>query len=418
VIIFLQSTLELKYRTMETVVKSNITRVEYLAKVVQELSLARSLEGVMNIVRKAARQLTGADGATFVLKDGTLCFYAEEDAIAPLWKGRRFPMDVCISGWCMRHKEKVIIEDIYKDDRIPHDAYRTTFVKSLAMVPIRTMNPIGAIGNYWSKTYTPTSEQMSLLQALADITAVTLENIQVYNELEQRVKKRTEELEHVNRELELFSYSVSHDLRAPLRAINGYMNIFMEDYANSMPKDAQDLAGKVTKNSRQMGLLIEDLLAFFKMGKKELSKTTISMDVMVRDICKVMLDENPDRSIQFDVDKLPDAQADQVLMRQVIINLVSNAVKYTGKREKGIIKIGSYQADGKTVYYVKDNGAGFDMAYTNKLFGVFQRLHSQKEFDGNGIGLAISEKIISKHGGKLWAEAKLNEGATFYFSIG
>jgi K+-sensing histidine kinase KdpD len=403
---------------METTMESNITRVNYLAKVVQELSLARDLEAVMQIVRKAARQLTGADGATFVLRDGDLCFYAEEDAIAPLWKGRRFPMESCISGWSMLHKEAVVIEDIYKDARISHEAYRTTFVKSLAMVPIRTVDPIGAIGNYWSEMYTPTQEQLSLLQALADITAVSLENIGVYSELEQRVKKRTEELEYANKELESFSYSVSHDLRAPLRAINGYMTIFMEDYAAGLNEDAKKIADKVMRNSHQMGLLIEDLLAFFKMGKKELSKKAISIDLMVKDICKLLQEENKPRVIEFEIGALPDALADQVLMRQVIMNLLSNAVKYTGNKEKALIVIGSQKQDEQTVYYVKDNGAGFDMAYSVKLFGVFQRLHSQKEFEGNGIGLAIVEKIISRHGGKIWADARQNVGATFYFSLG
>ncbi len=169
--------------------------------VVQELSLARDLETVMSIVRIAARELTGADGATFVLRQDDQCFYAEENAISPLWKGRRFPMEMCISGWVMLHREPALIEDIYKDPRIPVDAYRPTFVRSLAMVPIRTLNPIGAIGNYWAKRHRPTAEQVNLLQALADTTAVALENVRVYEELERRVHDRTAELQVVNNEL-------------------------------------------------------------------------------------------------------------------------------------------------------------------------------------------------------------------------
>jgi len=168
--------------------------MEQLVEVVQQLSMARDLATVMDVVRRAARKLTGADGATFVLRDGDLCFYAEEDAISPLWKGQRFPMSMCISGWVMLNREPAVIADIYADPRIPADAYRPTFVRSLAMVPIRTLQPVGAIGNYWAQPYLPTPAQVKVLQALADTTAVAMENVQVYAELEQRVRERTSEL--------------------------------------------------------------------------------------------------------------------------------------------------------------------------------------------------------------------------------
>ncbi len=169
--------------------------MEQLVGVVQKLSLTRSLEGIMEIVRHAARTITGADGATFVLRDGEQCFYAEEDAISPLWKGQRFPLNICISGWVMLHHQPAVIEDIYADSRIPADAYRPTFVKSLAMVPIRTIDPVGAIGTYWANRHLPSPEQVRLLQALADTTAVAMETVRVHAELEQRVQQRTSELQ-------------------------------------------------------------------------------------------------------------------------------------------------------------------------------------------------------------------------------
>ncbi len=171
--------------------------MEQLVEVVQLLSLARDLPTVMDIVRHAARKLTGADGATFVLRDNGKCFYAEEDAISPLWKGQRFPMSACISGWVMINRQPAVIEDIYADPRIPADAYRPTFVRSLAMVPIRTIDPVGAIGNYWATQHLPSPEQVKVLQALADITAVTMENVRIYEELEQRVQQRTSELQSI-----------------------------------------------------------------------------------------------------------------------------------------------------------------------------------------------------------------------------
>lgn len=190
--------------------------MEQLVEVVQHLSMARDLETVMDITRKAARRLTGADGATFVLRDGDKCFYAEEDAISPLWKGQRFPMKICISGWVMLNREPAVIRDIYADPRIPADAYRPTFVKSLVMVPIRTIDPIGAIGNYWATQHNPTPEQVKVLQALADTTAVALENVQVYSELDQRVSERTSELSAIldNVQVSILFVSDGHVERA------------------------------------------------------------------------------------------------------------------------------------------------------------------------------------------------------------
>ena len=165
-----------------------------LIDAIQALSLARSLPEIQAIVRTAGRRLTGADGATFVLRDGTRCFYADEDAISPLWKGQRFPMTQCVSGWAMTHRRPAVIEDIFADDRIPHDAYRKTFVKSVAMVPIRTADPIGAIGNYWAERHEPTAGEVALLQALADSTAVAMENVRVYEELERARQETLERL--------------------------------------------------------------------------------------------------------------------------------------------------------------------------------------------------------------------------------
>jgi putative nucleotidyltransferase with HDIG domain len=156
-----------------------------LLHAIQDLSLARSLPEVQAIVRTAARRLTGADGATFVLRDGDECFYADEDAISPLWKGQRFPLDMCVSGWVMSHREAVVIPDVFTDDRVPHEAYRPTFVRSLAMVPIRKYNPLGAIGNYWADRHEATAEEVQILQALADSTAVAIENVRTYQQLEE-----------------------------------------------------------------------------------------------------------------------------------------------------------------------------------------------------------------------------------------
>lgn len=394
-----------------------------LVHAVQDLSLARSMERVMEIVRKEARALTGADGASFVLKDRDMCFYADEDAIGPLWKGSRFPMKTCISGWAMINQKPAVIEDIFKDDRIPHDAYSPTFVKSLAMVPIRTVAPIGAIGTYWSKKYLPTEEQVTLLQSLADITAVTIENVNLYNELDQRVKDRTAELEiataklqSANQELEAFSYSISHDLKAPLRSIIAYSDILEEEISGVLDGRAKRTLGTVQKNAKRMALLIEDLLRFSKLGKEELRKTFINSDELLNEVLGSIKSSIPDKTT-IKVDPLLRVTADYRLLFQVWVNLLSNAAKYSSKKDNPVIEVGSYRDNQEIIFYVKDNGAGFDEKYSDKLFGVFQRLHDSAEFEGVGAGLALTKRIIDRHGGRVWAEGFVGQGANFFFSL-
>lgn len=265
-----------------------------------------------------------------------------------------------------------------------------------------------------------TSDTLTFCGFITDITErkQAEEKIKLFNQqLEQMVHERTEELEAVNKELESFSYSVSHDLRAPLRAIHGYMNIFSEEYSGKFDTEAQRLTSIIMNNTQKMGRLIDDLLAFSQLGRRELIKTPTSMTQMVLNVCEEQKRLEEGRTIEFIIQELPNALVDTVTMRQVWINLISNAVKYTKNRTRTVIEIGSDEGDDEQVYHVKDNGAGFDMLYYDKLFGVFQRLHSQKEFEGTGVGLAIVQRIVSRHGGKVWAKGKPDEGATFYFSL-
>lgn len=396
----------------------NGNHLALLVDTVQQLSQARDINTVTAIVRTAARKLTGADGATFVLKDKDQCYYADEDAIAPLWKGQRFPMSACVSGWVMQRKEPVLIEDIYKDDRVPIDAYKPTFVKSILMVPIHTVAPIGAIGNYWASNHLPTSEEVHLLQSLADITSVSIENVYVYNELEERVKQRTRELVEINKELEAFSYSVSHDLRGPLRTISGKLHFLLQDYTGKTI-DSEAIADikSIIEATKGMDLLINSLLDFSKSVKQPLKLTSLHMKKMVEDICRGLSEQESERNIKFDIQDIPDTQGDEVLMRQVWVNLLSNAVKYTSKKEQTEITVGALPAENGITYYVKDNGAGFDMKYYDKLFGIFERLHGATEFKGNGVGLALVQRILERHGGSIWANSALGEGAQFSFTL-
>jgi PAS domain S-box-containing protein len=236
-------------------------------------------------------------------------------------------------------------------------------------------------------------------------------------ELEQKVIERTSQLESANKELGSFSYSVSHDLRAPIRAINGYAKILEEDYSEKFDPEGTKVLHSIMQNSKKMGQLIDDLLAFSKLGRKEVTVSQINMDDLVKLVREELLVEEGENIPEFNIKELPPAKGDQSLIKQVWINLISNAIKYSKYKIKTNIEIGAYEKDNFVVYNVKDYGAGFDMQYYDKLFGVFQRLHSQEEFEGTGIGLAIVQKIVHRHNGTVWAESILNEGTCFYFSL-
>lgn len=235
--------------------------------------------------------------------------------------------------------------------------------------------------------------------------------------LEQKVIERTSQLESVNKELESFSYSVSHDLRAPLRAVIGYVRILKEDHGAQLNGEAERVMKNIMGNATKMGQLIDDLLAFSRLGRKELMKMYVSMQDMVMNICGEFKIEYNERDIQFNLNELLPAQCDSSVIKQVWNNLISNSIKYSKLNDKTIIEIGSEMKDSEIIYTIKDNGAGFDMRYADKLFGVFQRLHTDEIFEGTGVGLAIVHRIITKHGGKVWATGKVNEGATFNFSL-
>jgi signal transduction histidine kinase len=241
--------------------------------------------------------------------------------------------------------------------------------------------------------------------------------LRLNEDLEQLVVERTSKLELANKELESFSYSVSHDLRAPIRAINGYTKILEEDYHDKFDEDGLTVLASIITNSKKMGHLIDDLLAFSKLGRKSISGSEINMQEMVTTLCDEITKENLDRKIEFTIHPLTPIYGDPSLIHQVWINLISNSVKFSKYKPTTIIEIGCYQKDDQTVYFVKDHGAGFDMKYYDKLFGVFQRLHGQEEFEGTGIGLAIVQKIVTRHNGLVWGDAVINEGASFYFSL-
>lgn len=237
------------------------------------------------------------------------------------------------------------------------------------------------------------------------------------NKATEALQKAKERAEAANKELEAFSYSVSHDLRAPLRAIDGFTGILMDDYVSKLDKEGKRLGGIIQQNANKMGQLIDDLLAFSRMGRTSMKISKIDMKNMVNAIYHEATSTIERKRITFNIAKLPQAEGDTNMMRQVWMNLISNAVKFSSYRKQAVISVSCQEEQSKLIYCIKDNGVGFNMKYVDKLFGVFQRLHSEKEFEGTGVGLALVQRIILRHGGDVWAEGNVDKGATFYFSL-
>lgn len=246
---------------------------------------------------------------------------------------------------------------------------------------------------------------------------VAAEHQRVKAELECRVAERTAQLEVTNKELESFSYSVSHDLRSPLRAIDGFSRMLEEDYRDKLDDEGRRQIKVIRDSSRKMARLIDDLLAFSRLGRTPVAAAEVDMGALAQSVFDELRTVSRDTPARFDLKPMPPARCDPALLQQAWVNLLSNALKFAGRRENPVIEAGGHVDGTERIYYVKDNGAGFDMRYYDKLFGVFQRLHRADEFPGTGVGLAIVQRVVARHGGRVWAEGKVNEGATFYFSL-
>ena len=236
-------------------------------------------------------------------------------------------------------------------------------------------------------------------------------------DLEQRVIQRTAQLESANKELEAFSYSVSHDLRAPLRGIDGWSLALLEDYGGQLDKQGHEYLERVRSETQRMGHLIDDLLQLSRLARVEMRKEQVNLSAMAQTIAARLQEGEPQRQVKFKIQKGMSARGDARLLEVALTNLLDNAFKFTGKTPQARIEFGQTEIEGQRTFFVRDNGAGFNMAFAKNLFGVFQRLHKASEFPGTGVGLATVQRILHRHGGRIWAESAVNRGATFYFTL-
>jgi signal transduction histidine kinase len=373
------------------------------------LASARDEPGVCAIVRRAARELSGADGVTFVLRKGNQCFYADEDAIEPLWKGRQFPIETCISGWAMLNRQHVVIPDIYSDDRIPRDAYRPTFVKSLVMVPVRREDPIAAIGAYWASWHLPTPAEIGILQSQADAAAMPLHNVQLDANLKAALRherEARETAESANRLRDEFLALLSHELRTPLHVINNWL-WQLKQGKEVPPMILSRALDVIERNTALQSRLVDDLLDVSRAaaGTLSIDSQVVQLGPLAASVVAVNQPAAAEKSIDLTIAQVdnPTIWGDPERLQQVLSNVVSNAIKFSPKGGRVDVQVAREGAVASVV--VRDNGMGVPPEFLPHMFDRFRQADAglTRRQGGLGLGLTIVRDIMALHGGTVRA---------------
>ncbi|MET0661036.1 MAG: HAMP domain-containing sensor histidine kinase, partial [Steroidobacteraceae bacterium] len=384
--------------------------MDALVNAVASLAAARTLDDVMAIVSTSARALTQADGITFVLRQGDECFYADEEAIAPLWKGRRFPLETCISGWSMLNKQAALVPDIFADRRIPVDAYRPTFVKSLFMMPVGDEDPVAAIGAYWAEPHVATGAEQAVLEALAKAAALALRNIHLDGQLQEALKREQEarrSAEDAGRVKDEFLATLSHELRTPLHVIQNWI----WQLKRSMPADPrlQKALEVIERNSELQSRLIEDLLDVSRAtsGKLKVQTQLVDLAAMCTAVIEIVQLSARAKSIELECERerAPYVWGDPDRIQQILWNVLTNAIKFTP--EHGRVRLQVTRGARHACVYVEDTGIGVAPQFLPHVFDRFRQADasSTRRFGGLGLGLTIVKELMSLHGGSVRAES-------------
>ncbi len=393
-----------------------------LVDAVRRLSAARTTGEVQEIVRTAARGLVGADGATVVRNDDGFCHYVDEDAIGPLWKGQRFPASTCISGWVMEHREPAAISDIYLDPRIPHGAYRPTFVRSLIMVPIRRDDPIGAIGNYWGARHEPRPEEVEALQALADATSVALENVRVWSEMEERVADQTVLLREALGLQDRVLGTLAHEVRNCLAGSGMLLDLMLRAPEAGMDDPTRERLATIRGSIGDAAQIVEDQLTAVRDRAGELIPRPSGVDLaaMFDDMAGTydVLRRNDRVQLVFEAPSAPfPLITDEHLLKQALRNLIGNALKFT---DEGEVRVTVAEApEGRAAFAVTDTGTGIAEDDLARIFEAWEQAHTadHERPRGAGLGLPFVKRIAGLLGGELTVESRPGVGSTFTLTV-
>ncbi|MGE5505042.1 MAG: ATP-binding protein [Actinomycetota bacterium] len=382
------------------------------------LSMARGMDEIVDTVRTGVRGLTGADGVTFVLREGDICHYADEDAISPLWKGRRFPAEQCISGWAMIHRQPAVIEDIYKDPRIPHDAYRLTFVRSMVMVPVCMDDPIAAIGAYWATVRRPSEAEVAILQAAANAAAVAMTNVALMTQLRTvaaEAERRAAELAALHRQKSRFLAACSHDLRQPFQAMRLYHTVLAERVAPAQRAPLDGLGAAMAQGEELLHSLLE--VSTIESGLSPVAPTDVALGDVFERLRVTHAGPAAEKGLRLSfVASGLTVRSDPVMLVRILGNLVANAIKYT---HAGGVVVGARRGGGHVTVQVWDTGIGIDAEHVDQVFEDFYQVGNPERDKRRGIGLGLSivRRLAERLGHPVAVRSIPERGSVFSVTV-